>query len=163
MKAGKGEIKDHAFETLFPKRYDEIARLVSERAPRREAFIQAVIEEVYADLREAKIKARVTGRPKHMYSVYQKMIARNVGFDEIQDLVGIRVLVDTVRDCYAVLGSVHARWNPVPGRFKDYIAMPKFNMYQSLHTTVIGPGGKPVELQIRTWRMHRPAEERVAA
>src|SRR5258708_30302192 len=103
MKAGKGEIKDHAFETLFPKRYDEIARLGSERAPRRETFIQQVIEEVYADLREAKIKARVTGRPKHMYSVYQKMIARNVGFDEIHDLVSIRVPLDTAHTSSAVL------------------------------------------------------------
>src|SRR5262249_28561189 len=163
MNTVKWELEDLAFATLFPKRYDEIVRLVSERAPRREAFIQEVIEEVYADLREAKIKARGTGRPKHMYSVYQKMVARNVGFDEIQDLVGIRVLVDTVRDCYAVLGAVHARWNPVPGRFKDYIAMPKFNMYQSLHTAVIGPGGKPVELQIRTSAMHKRAEYGVAA
>jgi GTP pyrophosphokinase len=163
MNTVKWELEDLAFGTLFPKRFDEIARLVSERAPRREAFIQEVIEEVYADLRESKIKAKVTGRPKHMYSVYQKMVARNVGFDEIYDLVGIRVLVETVRDCYAVLGAVHARWNPVPGRFKDYIAMPKFNMYQSLHTTVIGPGGKPVELQIRTWGMHRRSEYGVAA
>ena len=163
MNTVKWELEDLAFATLFPKRYDEIARLVSERAPRREAFLQEVIEEVSADLREAKIKARVTGRPKHLYSVYQKMIARNVGFDDIYDLVGIRVLVDTVRDCYAVLGCVHARWNPVPGRFKDYIAMPKFNMYQSLHTIVIGPGGKPVELQIRTWGMHRRSEYGVAA
>ena len=163
MNTVKWELEDLAFATLFPKRYDEIARLVSERAPRREAFISEVIEEVTADLREAKIKAKVSGRPKHLYSVYQKMIARNVGFDEIYDLVGIRVLVDTVRDCYAVLGAVHARWNPVPGRFKDYIAMPKFNMYQSLHTTVIGPGGKPVELQIRTWGMHRRSEYGVAA
>ena len=163
MNTVKWELEDLSFATLFPKRYDEIARLVSERAPRREAFISEVIEEVTADLREAKIKAKVTGRPKHLYSVYQKMIARNVGFDEIYDLVGIRVLVDTVRDCYAVLGAVHARWNPVPGRFKDYIAMPKFNMYQSLHTTVIGPGGKPVELQIRTYGMHRRSEYGVAA
>jgi GTP pyrophosphokinase len=125
--------------------------------------MQDVIEAVSADMREAKIKAFVAGRPKHYYSVYQKMIARNVGFDDIYDLVGIRVLVDSVRDCYAVLGTVHARWNPVPGRFKDYIAMPKFNLYQSLHTTVIGPEGKPVELQIRTWGMHRRAEYGVAA
>ena len=159
----KWELEDLAFSTLFPKRYDEIARLVSERAPRRDVFMQDVIELVSADMREAKIKAFVTGRPKHYYSVYQKMIARNVGFDDIYDLVGIRVLVDSVRDCYAALGTVHARWNPVPGRFKDYIAMPKFNLYQSLHTTVIGPEGKPVELQIRTWGMHKRAEYGVAA
>jgi guanosine-3',5'-bis(diphosphate) 3'-pyrophosphohydrolase len=163
MNTVKWELEDLAFSTLFPKRYDEIARLVSERAPRRDVFLQDVIELVSADLREAKIKGRVTGRPKHYYSVYQKMIARNVGFDDIYDLVGIRVLVDSVRDCYAALGTVHARWNPVPGRFKDYIAMPKFNLYQSLHTTVIGPEGKPVELQIRTWGMHRRAEYGVAA
>ncbi len=163
MNTIKWELEDLAFATLYPKRYDEIARLVSERAPRRDVFLQEVIEDVSTDLREAKVKAQVTGRPKHYYSVYQKMIARNVGFDDIYDLVGIRVLVDSVRDCYAALGTVHARWNPVPGRFKDYIAMPKFNMYQSLHTTVIGPGGKPVELQIRTWGMHRRAEYGVAA
>jgi GTP diphosphokinase / guanosine-3',5'-bis(diphosphate) 3'-diphosphatase len=159
----KWELEDLAFSTLFPKRYDEIARLVSERSPRRDVFMQDVIELVSADMGAAKIKAFVTGRPKHYYSVYQKMIARNVGFDDIYDLVGIRVLVDSVRDCYAALGTVHARWNPVPGRFKDYIAMPKFNLYQSLHTTVIGPEGKPVELQIRTWGMHRRAEYGVAA
>jgi GTP diphosphokinase / guanosine-3',5'-bis(diphosphate) 3'-diphosphatase len=163
MNTVKWELEDLAFATLYPKRYDEIARMVSERAPRRDVFLQEVIDEVYADLRDAKLKARVTGRPKHFYSVYQKMIARNVSFDEIYDLVGIRVLVDSVRDCYAVLGTVHARWNPIPGRFKDYIAMPKFNMYQSLHTTVIGPEGKPVELQIRTWGMHRRSEYGVAA
>jgi GTP diphosphokinase / guanosine-3',5'-bis(diphosphate) 3'-diphosphatase len=163
MNTVKWELEDLAFATLFPKRYDEIARLVSERAPRREMFLQEVIEDVQEDLKDAKIKAAVTGRPKHYYSVYQKMIARNVGFDDIYDLVGIRILVDSLRDCYAVLGTVHARWNPVPGRFKDYIAMPKFNMYQSLHTTVIGPEGKPVELQIRTWGMHKRAEYGVAA
>ncbi len=163
MNTVKWELEDLAFATLYPKRYDEIARLVSERAPRREMFLAEVRDFVVADLREAKIKARVTGRPKHYYSVYQKMIARNVGFDDIYDLMGIRVLVDSLRDCYAALGIIHARWNPVPGRFKDYIAMPKFNMYQSLHTTVIGPEGKPVELQIRTWAMNHRAEYGVAA
>jgi len=163
MNTVKWELEDLAFQTLYPKRFDEIARLVSGRSPRRDVFLQEVIEDVRGDLREAKIKSTVTGRPKHYYSIYQKMIARNVGFDEIYDLVGIRVLVDSVRDCYAALGTIHARWNPVPGRFKDYIAMPKFNMYQSLHTTVIGPGGKPVELQIRTLGMHRRAEYGVAA
>ena len=163
MNTVKWELEDLAFQTLYPKRFDEIARLVSGRSPRRDVFLQEVIQDLTGDLREAKINARVTGRPKHYYSIYQKMIARNVGFDDIYDLVGIRVLVDSVRDCYAALGTIHARWNPVPGRFKDYIAMPKFNMYQSLHTTVIGPGGKPVELQIRTWRMHQRAEYGVAA
>jgi GTP diphosphokinase / guanosine-3',5'-bis(diphosphate) 3'-diphosphatase len=163
MNTVKWELEDLAFQTMYPKRFDEIARLVSSRAPRREAFLQEVIQDVRGDLLEAKIKNTVTGRPKHYYSIYQKMIARNVGFDDIYDLVGIRVLVDSVRDCYAALGTIHARWNPVPGRFKDYIAMPKFNMYQSLHTTVIGPGGKPVELQIRTWRMHQRSEYGVAA
>src|SRR6201995_2908099 len=163
MDTVKWELEALAFATLYPKRYDEIARLVSQRSPRRDQLLQEVIENLSADLHEAKIKGTVSGRPKHYYSVYQKMIARNVEFDDIYDLVGIRVLVDSVRDCYAALGTVHARWNPVPGRFKDYIAMPKFNMYQSLHTTVIGPGGKAVELQIRTWDMHRRAEDGVAA
>ncbi|WP_460358317.1 RelA/SpoT family protein [Actinoallomurus acanthiterrae] len=163
MNTLKWELEDLAFQTLYPKRFDEIARLVSERAPRRDVYLQEVIENVAGDLREAKIKATVKGRPKHYYSIYQKMIAREVGFEEIYDLVGIRVLVDTVRDCYAALGTIHARWNPVPGRFKDYIAMPKFNMYQSLHTTVIGPEGKPVELQIRTRAMHNRAEYGIAA
>jgi guanosine-3',5'-bis(diphosphate) 3'-pyrophosphohydrolase len=163
MNTIKWELEDLSFATLYPKRYDEIARLVSQRAPRRDVFLQEVITDLYDDLRDAKIKGTVTGRPKHYYSIYQKMIAHGVGFDDIYDLVGIRVLVDSVRDCYATLGTIHARWNPVPGRFKDYIAMPKFNMYQSLHTTVIGPGGKPVELQIRTWDMHKRAEYGVAA
>jgi GTP pyrophosphokinase len=163
MNTLKWELEDLAFQTLFPKRFDEIARLVSERAPRRDVYLQEVIEDVSGDLREAKIKATVKGRPKHYYSIYQKMIARNCSFDDINDLVGIRVLVDSVRDCYATLGTIHARWSPVPGRFKDYIAMPKFNMYQSLHTTVIGPEGKPVELQIRTRAMHNRAEYGIAA
>jgi GTP diphosphokinase / guanosine-3',5'-bis(diphosphate) 3'-diphosphatase len=163
MNTVKWELEDLAFATLYPKRYDEIARLVAQRAPRRDQFLQEVIADLQGDLRDAKIKGTVSGRPKHYYSIYQKMIARNVSFDDIYDLVGIRVLVDSVRDCYAALGTIHARWNPVPGRFKDYIAMPKFNMYQSLHTAVIGPGGKPVELQIRTWAMHKRAEYGVAA
>ena len=163
MNKVKWELEDLAFATLYPKRFDEIVRLVSGRSPRRDVFLEEVIQDVYADMRENKIKVSVTGRPKHYYSIYQKMIAKNVGFDDIYDLVGIRVLVDSVNDCYAALGTIHARWNPVPGRFKDYIAMPKFNMYQSLHTTVIGPGGKPVELQIRTLRMHQRAEYGVAA
>jgi GTP diphosphokinase / guanosine-3',5'-bis(diphosphate) 3'-diphosphatase len=163
MNTIKWELEDLAFAMLYPKRYDEIARMVSERAPRRDLFLQEVIEKVSAELRDAKIKATVRGRPKHYYSIYQKMIAKDVAFDDIYDLVGIRVLVDTVRDCYAALGTIHAQWRPVPGRFKDYIAMPKFNMYQSLHTTVIGPEGKTIELQIRTRAMHNRAEYGVAA
>ncbi|MBQ0984179.1 bifunctional (p)ppGpp synthetase/guanosine-3',5'-bis(diphosphate) 3'-pyrophosphohydrolase [Streptomyces sp. F63] len=163
MNTIKWELEDLAFAILYPKMYDEIVRLVAERAPKRDEYLAIVTDEVQADLRGARIKATVTGRPKHYYSVYQKMIVRGRDFAEIYDLVGIRVLVDTVRDCYAALGTIHARWNPVPGRFKDYIAMPKFNMYQSLHTTVIGPNGKPVELQIRTFDMHRRAEYGIAA
>jgi len=163
MNTIKWELEDLSFATLYPKVYDEIVHLVAERAPAREEYLATVREQVGADLRTAKIKATVTGRPKHYYSIYQKMIVRGRDFADIYDLVGVRVLVDTVRDCYAALGALHARWNPVPGRFKDYIAMPKFNLYQSLHTTVIGPGGKPVEIQIRTHDMHRRAEYGVAA
>jgi GTP pyrophosphokinase len=163
MNTIKWELEDLSFATLYPKVYDEIVHLVAERAPAREEYLATVREQVSADLHAAKIKATVTGRPKHYYSIYQKMIVRGRDFADIYDLVGVRVLVDTVRDCYAALGALHARWNPVPGRFKDYIAMPKFNLYQSLHTTVIGPGGKPVEIQIRTHEMHRRAEYGVAA
>ncbi|WP_329188931.1 bifunctional (p)ppGpp synthetase/guanosine-3',5'-bis(diphosphate) 3'-pyrophosphohydrolase [Actinacidiphila glaucinigra] len=163
MNTIKWELEDLAFAILYPKMYDEIVRLVAERAPKRDEYLAVVTDQVQQDLRAARIKATVTGRPKHYYSVYQKMIVRGRDFAEIYDLVGIRVLVDTVRDCYAALGTIHARWNPVPGRFKDYIAMPKFNMYQSLHTTVIGPSGKPVEIQIRTFDMHRRAEYGIAA
>ncbi|MCM0622096.1 RelA/SpoT family protein [Nocardioides bruguierae] len=163
MNTIKWELEDLAFATLHPKVYDEIVRLVAERAPSRDQFMAEVITQVENDLREAKIKAKVTGRPKHYYSIYQKMIVGGREFSDIYDLVGIRVLVEEDRDCYAVLGVLHSRWNPVLGRFKDYVAMPKFNMYQSLHTTVIGPQGKPVELQIRTFAMHRRAEYGVAA
>jgi guanosine-3',5'-bis(diphosphate) 3'-pyrophosphohydrolase len=163
MNTIKWELEDLSFQTLYPKVYDEIVRLVAERAPAREEYLAKVRDQVGADLHDAKIKATVTGRPKHYYSIYQKMVHGGRDFDQIYDLVAVRVLVETVRDCYAALGSMHARWNPVPGRFKDYIAMPKFNMYQSLHTTVIGPSGKPVEIQIRTHTMHRRAEYGVAA
>ncbi|MFP3712345.1 RelA/SpoT family protein [Puerhibacterium sp. TATVAM-FAB25] len=163
MNTIKWELEDLSFQALYPKVYDEIVHLVAERAPAREEYLSVVREQITADLRSSKIRATVTGRPKHYYSIYQKMIVRGHDFAEIYDLVGTRVLVDTVRDCYAALGALHARWNPVPGRFKDYIAMPKFNMYQSLHTTVVGPGGKPVEIQIRTHDMHRRAEYGVAA
>ena len=163
MNTLKWELEDLAFATLYPKMYEEIVRLVGQRAPERDSSLTEVVAAVERDLRTAKVKATVTGRPKHYYSVYQKMIVRGRDFADIYDLVGVRILVDSVRDCYAVLGVIHARWNPVPGRFKDFIAMPKFTMYQSLHTTVIGPGGKPVELQIRTMDMHRAAEYGVAA
>jgi guanosine-3',5'-bis(diphosphate) 3'-pyrophosphohydrolase len=163
MNTIKWELEDLAFGTLYPKVYDEIVRLVAEAAPSRDEYLSHVIDQVHGDLRAAKIKAVVTGRPKHYYSIYQKMVVRGRDFQEIYDLVGLRVLVENNRDCYAALGVLHVRWNPLPGRFKDYIAMPKFNMYQSLHTTVLGPEGKPVELQIRTDDMHRRAEYGVAA
>ena len=163
MNTIKWELEDLAFGTLYPKVYDEIVRLVAEAAPSRDVYLTQVIDQVQADLRAAKLKATVTGRPKHYYSIYQKMVVRGRDFQEIYDLVGLRVLVESNRDCYAALGVLHVRWNPLPGRFKDYIAMPKFNMYQSLHTTVLGPEGKPVELQIRTDDMHRRAEYGVAA
>ncbi len=163
MNTVKWELEDLAFATLYPKRYEEIVRLVSERQPSRDTYLSTVTAQVANQLRDAKIKSSVSGRPKHYYSIYQKMIVRERDFADIYDLVGVRVLVDSVRDCYASLGTIHANWQPVPGRFKDYIAMPKFNMYQSLHTTVIGPEGKPVELQIRTHAMHHRAEYGIAA
>ncbi|PRY17878.1 RelA/SpoT family protein [Kineococcus rhizosphaerae] len=163
MNTIKWELEDLSFATVYPKVFDEIVRLVADRAPAREDYLQGVRNQIEDDLKSARVKATVTGRPKHYYSIYQKMIVRGRDFAEIYDLVGVRVLVESVRDCYAVLGALHARWNPVPGRFKDYIAMPKFNMYQSLHTTVIGPEGKPVEIQIRTYNMHQRAEYGVAA
>ncbi|WP_374946802.1 RelA/SpoT family protein [Agreia sp.] len=159
----KWELEDLSFAVLYPKLYVEIENLVRQRTPQREAYVQQVIDSVNDDLKSSKIRGKVVGRPKQYYSIYQKMILRGRDFDEIYDLVGIRVLVNSLRDCYAVLGSIHARWNPIPGRFKDYIATPKFNLYQSLHTTVIGPDGRAVEIQIRTHEMHRQAEYGVAA
>jgi guanosine-3',5'-bis(diphosphate) 3'-pyrophosphohydrolase len=163
MNAVKWELEDLSFKFLEPKKFEEIERLVIERNPSREKLTNDVIAVVEEDLTKEGIAAQVTGRQKHLYSVYQKMVVRGREFNDIYDLVGIRILVNDVRDCYAVLGSIHARWNPVPGRFKDYIAMPKFNLYQSLHTTVIGPTGKAVEIQIRTHDMHRRAEYGIAA
>ena len=159
----KLELEDLSFAVLYPKVYEEIVNLVTQRTPKREEYIDSVITAIEEDLRETKVKGKVAGRPKQFYSIYQKMVVRGREFDDIYDLVGIRVLVPTVRDCYAILGAIHARWNPVPGRFKDYIAMPKFNLYQSLHTTVIGPAGRAVEIQIRTHEMHNRAEYGVAA
>jgi GTP pyrophosphokinase len=159
----KAELEDLSFAVLQPKLYAEIDSLVKQRTPQREQYVQTVIKDVEADLRDLRIRGQVKGRPKQLYSVYQKMIVRGREFDDIYDLIGIRVLVSTVRDCYAVLGAIHARWTPLPGRFKDYIATPKFNLYQSLHTTVIGPGGRTVEIQIRTHEMHQQAEYGVAA
>jgi len=163
IQAIKWELEDLSFSVLYPKLYIEIESLVKQRTPQREEFVQQVIDSVTDDLKASKIKGSVVGRPKQYYSIYQKMILRGRDFDEIYDLVGIRVLVNSVRDCYAVLGSIHARWTPIPGRFKDYIATPKFNLYQSLHTTVIGPQGRAVEIQIRTPEMHQRAEFGVAA
>jgi len=163
MNAIKWELEDLSFEVLEPKKFEEISRLVAERSPSRDALTADVIETIQRDLAQDSIEASVTGRKKHFYSVYQKMVVRGRDFNDIYDLVGVRVLVKDVRDCYAVLGSIHARWSPVPGRFKDYIAMPKFNLYQSLHTTVIGPTGKAIEIQIRTFDMHARAEFGIAA
>ena len=163
MNAVKWELEDLSFKFNEPKKYEEIERLVVERSPSREKLTSEVIVDIETDLKSEKIASTVTGRQKHLYSIYQKMVVRGRAFDDIYDLVGIRVLVNDVRDCYAVLGAIHARWSPVPGRFKDYIAMPKMNLYQSLHTTVIGPNGKAVEIQIRTNEMHRRAEYGIAA
>ncbi|MBU6213099.1 MAG: bifunctional (p)ppGpp synthetase/guanosine-3',5'-bis(diphosphate) 3'-pyrophosphohydrolase [Actinomycetales bacterium] len=163
MNTLKWELEDLAFATLEPKVFEEVARLVGQYAPAREAYLEALISEVDSALRDSRLKATITGRPKHIYSVYQKMRVKGRDLGDIHDLVGLRILVEDVRDCYGVLGVVHSRWNPLPGRFKDYIAMPKFTMYQSLHTTVMGPEGKPVEIQIRTFEMHRAAEYGVAA
>jgi len=163
MNAVKWELEDLSFAMIEPKKFEEISRLVAERSPSRDALTSEVIAAVEEDLQKDGIESTVTGRKKHFYSVYQKMVVRGRDFNDIYDLVGIRVLVNDVKDCYSVLGSIHARWSPVPGRFKDYIAMPKFNLYQSLHTTVIGPNGKAIEIQIRTYDMHSRAEFGIAA
>src|SRR5579863_4112237 len=159
----KWQLEDLSFATLHPKRYAEIEQMVAARAPEREAYLAEVMETLSAKLDSFAIKGEVKGRPKHFWSIYEKMVIGGKEFDDIYDLVGLRVIVDEDRDCWAVIGAIHALWSPVPGRFKDYINSPKFNLYQSLHTTVIGPRGKSVEVQIRTFEMHRRAEFGVAA
>ena len=159
----KWELEDLAFATLHPRRYEEIKRLVAARRGDREAFINGIGAELIRHLREAGIEAEVHGRVKHFYSIYNKMVRRNKEFNEIYDLAGLRVVVDSVRDCYGTLGVIHSIWKPIPGRFKDYIAMPKFNMYQSLHTTVMSNEGKLLEIQIRTREMEATAEFGIAA
>ena len=159
----KWQLEDLAFAVLHPKRYAEIEQMVATRAPEREEHLEIVLSRLKDRLADVHIEAQVHGRPKHYWSIYEKMIVRGREFDQVQDLVGVRIVVDSVKDCYGALGSLHSLWSPVQGRFKDYIAMPKFNLYQSLHTTVVGPQGKPVEVQIRTTDMHRRAEYGIAA
>jgi GTP pyrophosphokinase len=163
MATVKWELEDLAFAILHPKRYEEIVRLVADRAPSRDTYLARVRADIIKALTGSRITATVEGRPKHYWSIYQKMIVKGREFDDIHDLVGMRILCDDLRDCYAAVGVVHSLWQPMAGRFKDYIAQPRFGVYQSLHTTVIGPEGKPLEVQIRTRDMHRTAEFGIAA
>jgi GTP pyrophosphokinase len=163
MYAIKWELEDLSFKTLHPKRFEEISGLVQQRQPERERQLEEIRNEILTKLRDVKIRAEVSGRPKHLYSIYEKLVLRGKSFEEIFDLIGVRVVVDNVRDCYAALGAIHTLYTPVPNRFKDYIAMPKFNMYQSLHTTLMGASGRPMEIQIRTREMHKAAEFGIAA
>ncbi|MBA3302374.1 MAG: bifunctional (p)ppGpp synthetase/guanosine-3',5'-bis(diphosphate) 3'-pyrophosphohydrolase [Actinomycetota bacterium] len=163
MQDMRQQLEDLSFATLYPKRYAEIEQMVTVRGGERDLYLHQVLAEVRDRLAELGVAGEVTGRPKHLWSIYEKMVVKGKEFNDIFDLVGIRVLVDRVEDCYAALGTIHATWKPVQGRIKDYIAMPKFNLYQSLHTTVIGPQGKHIEVQIRTTEMHRRAEYGVAA
>ncbi len=163
MATVKWELEDLAFAILHPKRYDEIVRLVADRAPSRDTYLARVRDEIGRELGAARIDATVQGRPKHYWSIYQKMIVKGRDFDDIHDLVGVRILCEGTRDCYAAVGVVHSMWQPMAGRFKDYIAQPRYGVYQSLHTTVVGPEGKPLEVQIRTREMHRTAEFGIAA
>ena len=159
----KQQLEDLSFAALHPKRYAELDHLVATRSPERDIYLAQAVSELRARLSDLGIEAEVTGRGKHLWSIYEKMVVKGREFDEIFDIVAVRVIVGSIKDCYAALGSIHGRWRPVTGRFKDYIAMPKFNLYQSLHTTVIGPAGRPIEVQIRTRDMHHRAEWGVAA
>ena len=159
----KHEMEERCFAVLYPKRMAELETLVARRAPEREASIEKATLDLQAALEAAGMEADISGRPKHLYSIYRKMVTSGLEFEDIHDLIGIRVLVDDNAGCYAVLGLVHSMWPPISGRFKDYIAIPKFNLYQSLHTTVVGSDGKPLEVQIRTREMHRKAEYGIAA
>ncbi|MGH3583354.1 MAG: RelA/SpoT family protein, partial [Mycobacterium sp.] len=163
MATVKWELEDLSFAILHPKRYEEIVRLVADRAPSRDTYLAKVRAEIGTALSAMKISAKVEGRPKHYWSIYQKMIVKGRDFDDIHDLVGVRILCDDMRDCYAAVGVVHSLWQPMAGRFKDYIAQPRYGVYQSLHTTVVGPEGKPLEVQIRTNEMHDTAEFGIAA
>src|SRR5579883_703296 len=159
----KSELEDCAFRWLNPTAYAQLKAQVAEKRAEREKYIESVIRILADRLEAAGVKAEVTGRPKHFFSIYNKMQEEGLSFDQIYDLVAFRIIVGTVRECYEALGVVHASWKPVPGRFKDYIALPKVNMYQSLHTTVIGPRGQRIEVQIRTTEMHQVAEHGIAA
>ena len=163
MQEIKQQLEDLAFAALYPKRYAELDHLVATRAPERNVYLAKTIGQVQQWLDEVKIKAELTARGKHLWSIYEKMIQKGREFDDIYDLLAIRIVVQSEKDCYTVLGAIHGHWKPIVGRFKDYIAMPKFNLYQSLHTTVVGPGGKPIEVQIRTQEMHQRAEWGVAS
>lgn len=163
INAIKSELEELSFKQLQPKIYNEIVVMVDRRAGQRDVYLKSMVSQIRFKLKAQRIRAAVMGRPKDYFSIYQKMVLRGHDFKDIYDLMGIRIIVDTVQDCYAALGMVHSQWTPIPGRFKDYIAMPKLNMYQSLHTTVVGPEGKPIEIQIRTWKMHRQAEYGIAA